>query len=69
MSPLAYILPAGQEHVIGDLQPVTDDYKAKSFSQETPDDHVDIRGDDRYVQISLGHRVAFVRLADVGVLR
>jgi N-acetyl-anhydromuramyl-L-alanine amidase AmpD len=69
VSPLVSTLPAGQEYAVGDLHPVTDYYKAKSFSQDTPGDHVDIRGRDRYVQISLGHRMAFVRLADVDVLR
>jgi hypothetical protein len=69
VSPLVYTLPAGQEYAIGDLHPVTDYYKAKSFSLATPDDHIEILGEDRYVQISLGHRLAFVRLADVDVLR
>jgi hypothetical protein len=69
LSPLVYTLPPGQEYAVGDLRPVTDYYKAKTFSLETPDDHIEIRGQDRYVQISLGHRLAYVRLADVEVMR
>ena len=69
VSPLIYTLPPGQEYAVGELHPVTDYYKAKTFSLDTPGDHIDIRGTDRYVQISLGHRVAFVRLADVDVVR
>lgn len=69
VSPLPYTIPPGQEYAVGDLHPVTDYYKAKTFSLDTPGDHIDIVGEDRYVQISLGHRVAFVRLADVDVVR
>lgn len=69
VSPLVYTLPAGQEYAVGDLAPVTDYYKAKTFSIDTPGDHVDIVGRDRYVQINLGHRIAFVRREEVEVLR
>ncbi len=66
--PLVYRLEAGQEYAVGDLAPVTDYYRAKTFSPDTPGDHVDIVGNDRYVQISLGHRVGFVRREDVELL-
>ena len=69
VSPLPYRLPAGQEYAVGDLHPPTDYYRAKTFSPDTPGDHVLVRGEDRYVQISLGHRIGFVRLADVELLR
>jgi hypothetical protein len=46
----------------------TDCYKAKSFSLDTPDDNIEVRGEDRYVPTSLGHRLAFVRIEDVDVL-
>ena len=68
VSPLPYRLPAGQEYAVGDLHPPTDYYRAKTFSPDTPGDHVLVRGDDRYVQISLGHRIGFVRLADVELI-
>ena len=69
VSPLLYTLPAGQLYAVGDLAPVTDYYKAKTYSPDTPGDHVDIVGRDRYVQINLGHRIAFVRREEVDVLR
>ena len=68
VSPLVYTLGAGQVYAVSDLDPVTDYYKAKTYSLETPNDHLDIVGTDRYVQISLGHRVAFVRREDVDIL-
>ena len=39
-----------------------------TFSLDTPNDHVDVVGQDRYYQISLGHRFAYVRAADVDVV-
>ncbi|GAA5156171.1 N-acetylmuramoyl-L-alanine amidase [Nocardioides marinquilinus] len=69
VSPLVYELPAGQMYAVGELNPVTDYYKAKTYSLDTPNDHVDIVGQDKYVQISLGHRIGFVRRAEVDVLR
>lgn len=65
ISPVAYQLAAGQSYVVLDDNPPTDYYKAKTFSLDTPNDHVNIVGKDRYALISLGHRVAYVRLADV----
>lgn len=65
VSPLIYTIPAGQAYVVTDESPVTDYYKAKTFSLDTPNDHVDIVGTDRYYQISLGHRLAYVRAAEV----
>lgn len=65
VSPLLYTLPAGQSYVVTDERPPTDYYKAKTFSLDTPNDHVDIVGRDRYHQISWGHRIAFVRAEEV----
>ena len=65
VSPLIYTIPAGQAYYVMDAAPPTDYYKAKTFSMDTPNDHIDIVGKDKYVQISLGHRIAFVRAADV----
>ncbi|MCW2815124.1 MAG: hypothetical protein JWN84_2579 [Nocardioides sp.] len=69
VSPLVYALAPGQEYAVGDLDPVTDFYKAKTYSIDTPGDHVDILGQDRYVQINLGHRIAFVRRDEVEIVR
>ncbi|WP_340540619.1 N-acetylmuramoyl-L-alanine amidase [Nocardioides sp. GXZ039] len=69
ISPLPYTIAEDQSYAIGDLDPVTDYYKAKTFSLDTPGDHINTVGKDRYVQIYLGHRVGYVRRAEVDVLR
>ncbi|RKT79826.1 N-acetylmuramoyl-L-alanine amidase [Terracoccus luteus] len=69
LAPLQYTVAAGQRYAVGDLTVPTDYYRATTFSTDTPDDHVDVVGGDRYYQISLGHRFAFVRAADVDVVR
>lgn len=47
---------------------MTDYYSAKTFDGQSPSDHVDVRGTDTYYQVSVGHRVGFVRAADVDVI-
>jgi hypothetical protein len=47
----------------------TDYYKAQTFSEDTPNDHVDIRGKEKFVQISFGHRFYYVKAADVDLHR
>ncbi len=68
LAPLQYSFAAGQRYAVGDLTVPTDYYRAVTFSPDTPNDHVDVVGQDRYYQISLGHRFAFVRAADVDVV-
>lgn len=68
VSPLQYTFAAGQRYAVGDFTVPTNYYRAVTFSLETPNDHVDVVGQDRYYQISLGHRFAFVRAADVDVV-
>ncbi|HRW20302.1 MAG TPA: N-acetylmuramoyl-L-alanine amidase [Dermatophilaceae bacterium] len=67
ISPLVYQVGAGQLYPLTDAAPVTDYYKASTYAGEPPTDHVDIVGQDRYLQISYGQRVAFVRAAEVTV--
>jgi N-acetyl-anhydromuramyl-L-alanine amidase AmpD len=69
LAPLQYQFTAGQRYAVGDLTVPTNYYRATTFSTETPNDHVDVVGQDRYYQISLGHRFAFVRAADVYVVK
>ncbi|CQR65911.1 N-acetylmuramoyl-L-alanine amidase [Streptomyces leeuwenhoekii] len=64
VSPLPYRLPAGQRYVVGDEVP-GEYYYAVTFA---PDTHRTVIGEDRYYQIQFGHRVAFVRAADVRVV-
>uniref|UniRef100_UPI002A801647 N-acetylmuramoyl-L-alanine amidase n=1 Tax=Streptomyces sp. CRN 30 TaxID=3075613 RepID=UPI002A801647 len=65
VSPLPYRLPAGQRYVVGDEVP-GEYYYAVTFSE---DSHRVVTGEDRYYEIQYGHRVAFVRAADVEVVR
>ncbi|MEU6366844.1 peptidoglycan recognition family protein [Streptomyces sp. NPDC046931] len=65
VSPLPYRLPAGQRYVIGDRVP-GEYYYAVTF---TTDSHRVVVGRDLYYEIQFGHRVAFVRAADVRVQR
>jgi hypothetical protein len=63
VSPLPYKLLAGQKYVAGEKVP-GEYYYAVAFD---PAGHRVVRGDDLYYQIQFGHRVAFVRAADVTV--
>ncbi|WP_223290895.1 N-acetylmuramoyl-L-alanine amidase [Streptomyces avicenniae] len=60
VSPLSYSVPADQAYVVG-LRTPGEYYRAVTFD---PAGHQVVRGED-YYQIQLGHRVAYVRAADV----
>ncbi|MFJ3194414.1 N-acetylmuramoyl-L-alanine amidase [Streptomyces griseoviridis] len=64
VSPLRYTLPAGQRYVVGDKLR-GEYYYAVTF---TADSHRVVVGEDLYYQIQYGHRVAYVRAADVDVV-
>ncbi|WP_149831367.1 N-acetylmuramoyl-L-alanine amidase [Streptomyces tailanensis] len=64
VSPLPYKLLKGQKYVAGDVLP-GEYYYAVSFDTAS---HKVVVGKDRYYEIQFGHRVAFVRAADVRVL-
>ncbi|KIZ17160.1 N-acetylmuramoyl-L-alanine amidase [Streptomyces natalensis] len=63
VSPLPYTLLAGQKYAVGDR--VRGDY----FYSPTFDvsGHAVVRGEDVYYEIQLGHRVGYVRAADVDI--
>ncbi|HEY8983599.1 MAG TPA: peptidoglycan recognition family protein [Streptomyces sp.] len=64
VAPLSYTLPAGQSYVVGGE--VSGEYfYAVTFATDT---HAVVVGKDRYFEIQYGHRVAFVRAADVDVV-
>ncbi|MEU6546164.1 N-acetylmuramoyl-L-alanine amidase [Streptomyces sp. NPDC046859] len=65
VSPLPYTLPAGQRYVVGGEVP-GEYYYAVTFDEGS---HRVVRGRDLYYEIQYGHRVAFVRAADVKVVR
>lgn len=63
VSPLPYQLLAGQRYVVGDRTP-GEYYFAPVFDSSG---HTVVRGQEQYYQIQFGHRVAFVKAADVRV--
>ncbi|MEV6737045.1 peptidoglycan recognition family protein [Streptomyces sp. NPDC051104] len=64
VSPLPYRLPAGQRYAIGGVVP-GEYYYSTTF---TTDSHRVVAGKDLYYEVQFGHRVAFVRAADVRVV-
>ncbi|MBO0811786.1 MAG: N-acetylmuramoyl-L-alanine amidase [Microlunatus sp.] len=67
-APLSYQLLPGQAAVLGDATVPTDYYRAVTFDTPPPADHVDIRGTTKYLQISFGHRIMYVKASDVDVV-
>lgn len=67
MTPLIYRLKKGQAYVLGGPTP-TDYYYAKTIDSSLPHDHTDITGPERYYEIQLNHRIAFVNVRDVIVV-
>jgi len=65
VTPLQYTIGAGQAYPVGDANIETDYYRAVTFAGEPPTDHVQVLGKDRYYQIWFGHRMVYVRAADV----
>lgn len=65
VSPLPYKLAAGQEYVVGGRMR-GDYFYAPTFDLSK---HAIVRGEDVYYEIQLGHRVGYVRAADVDVRR
>ncbi|GAA3398987.1 N-acetylmuramoyl-L-alanine amidase [Streptomyces roseoviridis] len=63
VSPLPYRLLAGQRYVVGDRTP-GEYYYAPVFDSSG---HRVVRGREEYYEIQFGHRVAFVKAADVRV--
>ncbi len=68
--PLQYSIQPGQAYVLADPHLQTDYYYAKSFRcSGVAMDCTDVVGQDRYYEIWFGHRIAYVRAADVTVSR
>jgi hypothetical protein len=63
--PLQYSIRAGQHYVVADADIETDYYYAWTFDDSLPLDHTQVTGQDRYYAIWFGHRMAYVRAADV----
>ena len=67
VAPLQYTIKPGQAYVLADDTVETDYYYAKTYDSSLPADHTVVVGQDRYYQIWFGHRIAFVRAADVRI--
>ncbi|MEO6714107.1 MAG: N-acetylmuramoyl-L-alanine amidase, partial [Mycobacteriales bacterium] len=67
VTPLQYTIKAGQKYVLADDTIDTNYYYAKTFDNSLPGDHTVITGNDRYYEIWFGHRIFYVRAADVVV--
>ncbi len=65
--PLQYTLQPGQSYVLAADSVPTDYYYAKTYDDSLPGDHTVVRGDDEYLQIWFGHRIAYVRAADIRI--
>ena len=52
LAPLQYAFTPGQRYPVGDLTVPTNYYRAVTYSLDTPNDHIDVVGQDRYYQIS-----------------
>jgi N-acetyl-anhydromuramyl-L-alanine amidase AmpD len=68
VTPLQYTIKPGQAYVLADAHLQTDYYYAKTFQcSGVAMDCTDVVGHDRYVEIWFGHRVVYVRAADIRV--
>ncbi len=67
VTPLQYTIKAGQQYVVADDTIETDYYYAKTYDDSIPDDHTEVEGQDKYYEIWFGHRMAYVRAADVTI--
>jgi len=69
IAPLQYTIRAGQAYSLADARVATDYYYAKVFDDSLPLNRTVVSGKDRYYQVWLGHRMAFVRADDVRLVR
>ena len=65
--PLQYSIKAGQKYVLADDSIDTDYYYATIFDASDPTDHIVVNGQDKYDEIWFGHRMFYVRKADISV--
>ncbi|HVQ43497.1 MAG TPA: peptidoglycan recognition family protein [Candidatus Saccharimonadia bacterium] len=65
--PIQYTIPAGQAYAT--TGPVPTDYYWSWYIDASfnPDDHTVIVGTERYLEIQLGHRTAYVKASDVDI--
>jgi N-acetyl-anhydromuramyl-L-alanine amidase AmpD len=68
VSPLPYTLQPGQSYVLGG-EAQSDYYYAHTIDNSAQNDHTDVQGTQHYIEIQLGHRIAFVNANDVLIHR
>jgi N-acetyl-anhydromuramyl-L-alanine amidase AmpD len=66
--PLQYSIKAGQKYVLADDTIDTTYYYSTIFDVTDPTNHIVVNGQDKYDEIWFGHRMFYVRAADVDVL-
>ncbi|MDQ3627524.1 MAG: N-acetylmuramoyl-L-alanine amidase [Actinomycetota bacterium] len=69
IAPLQYTIRAGQAYALADATVATDYYYAKVYDDSLPLNRTVVSGEDRYYQAWFGHRMAYVRAADVRLVR
>jgi N-acetyl-anhydromuramyl-L-alanine amidase AmpD len=67
VTPLPYTIQSGQSYVYGGSTPDTY-YYAPTIDSGRPGDHTVVVGKQPYLEIQLGHRIAFVKATDVRVI-
>jgi N-acetyl-anhydromuramyl-L-alanine amidase AmpD len=65
VTPLQYSIQPGQAYVLADKKLQTDYYRATTFNCSVQPDCQQVLGADKYYEIWFGHRIAYVRAADV----
>ncbi|HKR81463.1 MAG TPA: peptidoglycan recognition family protein [Candidatus Saccharimonadales bacterium] len=60
-----YTLPAGQSYTTTGENLPTDYFYDATINYSLPDDHMVVRGNQKYYQISLNHRIGYVKASDV----
>lgn len=66
--PLQYTIKAGQAYATTGAAR-TGYYYAKTIDDSLPDDHTFVAGKEKYLTIQIGHRIGYVKAADVDVVR
>lgn len=61
----AYVLPAGQVYATTGQTVNSDYYYDATVNRSLPDDHMIVRGNQRYYEISFNHHIGFVKTEDV----
>ncbi|NNG39290.1 N-acetylmuramoyl-L-alanine amidase [Flexivirga sp. ID2601S] len=67
ISPYSYVWGVGQEYAVVDERVPTDYYKTGGFDLTAPGTHVDVVGTTKYYLVNFGHRLMYVKAADVVV--